>query len=89
LPIPTEPTDAFPRKISNDELFEIARLIVAPSRTDPSTIEWTTQLTLRRPLFLAMNANWDGVLGLTPWNSEVTRRSSADEQSARRNWQPV
>jgi hypothetical protein len=72
---PDRPSDAIHyAKISNDELFEIARLIVAAEIAKVHTIEWTTQLLYDEPLFLAMNANWAGVLGDQPLASEVTKR---------------
>jgi heme peroxidase len=48
-------------QISNDELFEIARLIVAAEIAKIHTIEWTTQLLYDEPLYLAMNSNWSGL----------------------------
>jgi hypothetical protein len=72
---PDRPAETIPyAKISDDELFEIARLIVAAEIAKIHTIEWTTQLLYDEPLFLAMNANWAGVLGDQPLASEVTRR---------------
>ena len=48
-------------EISNDELFEIARLIVAAEIAKIHTIEWTPQLLYDEPLYIGMNANWSGL----------------------------
>jgi hypothetical protein len=72
---PDQPADAIPyAALGNDDLFEIARLVVAAEIAKIHTIEWTTQLLYDEPLFLAMNANWAGVLGDHRLASEVTRR---------------
>ena len=47
--------------IDSDELFEIARLVVAASIAKIHTIEWTTQLLYDEPLYTAMNSNWYGL----------------------------
>jgi hypothetical protein len=48
-------------QISDDELFEIARLIVAAEIAKIHTIEWTPQLLYNEPLYIGMNANWSGL----------------------------
>ena len=48
------------REVTNDELFEAARLVVAAGIAKIHTIEWTTQLLYGEPLFRGMNANWGG-----------------------------
>lgn len=48
--------------VSDDELFEIARLVVAAGIAKIHTIEWTTQLLYNDVLYRAMNANWHGLL---------------------------
>ena len=74
---PSKPTEPIPYKaVSNDELFEIARLIVAAEIAKIHTIEWTTQLLYDEPLYLAMNSNWSGVLKDNE-ASEVTRNIMA------------
>ena len=50
------------KAVSDDELFEVARLVVAAEIAKIHTIEWTTQLLYNEPLYLAMNANWSGLL---------------------------
>ena len=52
--------------ISADELFEIARLVVSAEIAKIHTIEWTTQMLYNEPLYLAMNANWSGLLQKHP-----------------------
>lgn len=48
--------------VSNEELFQIARLVVAAEIAKIHTIEWTTQLLYDEPMFKGMNANWNGLL---------------------------
>jgi len=50
------------KDVAADELFEVARLVVSAEIAKIHTIEWTTQLLYSEPLFLGMNANWDGLL---------------------------
>lgn len=51
------------KDVSDEELFQIARLVVAAEIAKIHTIEWTTQLLYDEPLYLGMNANWGGLLG--------------------------
>src|SRR5262245_3696772 len=48
--------------VKPDELFAVARLVVSAEIAKIHTIEWTTQLLYNEPLFLALNANWFGLL---------------------------
>ena len=48
------------RDVTDDELFEVARLVIAAEIAKIHTIEWTTQLLYDEPLFRGMNANWGG-----------------------------
>ncbi len=72
------------RDVRNDELFDIARLVVAAEIAKIHTIEWTTQMLYNEPFYLAMNANWSGLLQEHPLVSaaleKVVQRfaSSAD-----------
>lgn len=50
------------RDVTDNELFEIARLVVAAEIAKIHTTEWTTQLLYNEPLYLGMNANWHGLL---------------------------
>ncbi len=49
------------RDVTADELFEVARLVVAAQIAKIHTTEWTTQLLYDEPLYLGMNANWHGL----------------------------
>ncbi|MFQ6021418.1 MAG: peroxidase family protein [Acidiferrobacterales bacterium] len=49
------------RDVTDDELFEVARLVVAAEIAKIHTIEWTTQLLYNEPLYRGMNANWGGL----------------------------
>jgi hypothetical protein len=49
------------KDIGPDDLFEIARLVVAAEIAKIHTIEWTTQLLYDEPLYAGMNANWSGL----------------------------
>ena len=50
-------------QVTDDELFEVARLVLSMEIAKIHTIEWTTQLLYNEPLYRAMNANWSGLLG--------------------------
>jgi hypothetical protein len=60
-------------EVSDDELFEVARLVVAAEIAKIHTIEWTPQLLYDEPLRLALEANWSGLLG----NGELVRAALA------------
>lgn len=61
---PERPTEVIRyQDVTDDELFEVARLVVAAEIAKIHTIEWTTQLLYNEPLYRAMNANWSGLLG--------------------------
>ena len=51
------------RDVPPDQLFEIARLVVAAEIAKIHTTEWTPQLLYNEPLYLGMNGNWNGLLG--------------------------
>ncbi|MGH9653627.1 MAG: peroxidase family protein, partial [Bryobacteraceae bacterium] len=51
------------KDVTPDELFEVGRLVVAAEIAKIHTIEWTPQLLYDEPLYKAMNANWNGLLG--------------------------
>lgn len=46
---------------SDEEIFQVARLVVAAEIAKVHTIEWTTQLLYNEPLYLGMNSNWSGL----------------------------
>jgi len=59
---PLRPDEAIRyRDVSDDELFEVARLVVSAEIAKVHTTEWTTQLLYDEPLYLGMNANWHGL----------------------------
>jgi Animal haem peroxidase len=84
---PARPAQAITyAQLSNDELFEITRLIVAAEIAKIHTIEWTTQLLYDEPLNAGMNGNWSGVFRDLPWLSDVTRglvKALGDSPSAK------
>ncbi|WP_455210136.1 peroxidase family protein [Kaarinaea lacus] len=49
------------KEVSDEELYQIARLIVSAEIAKIHTIEWTTQLLYGEPLYKGMNANWSGL----------------------------
>jgi hypothetical protein len=60
---PLKPDRDIPyRDVTDDELFEIGRLVVSVEIAKIHTTEWTTQLLYDEPLYLGMNANWHGLL---------------------------
>jgi len=61
---PSDPKKVIRNKdVSDDELFDAARLVVAAEIAKIHTIEWTPQLLYNEPLYKGMNANWNGLLG--------------------------
>ena len=49
--------------VSDEELFQVTRLVVSAEIAKIHTIEWTTQLLYDEPLNQGMNANWNGLFG--------------------------
>jgi Animal haem peroxidase len=78
------------RDISADELFEIARLVVSAEIAKIHTIEWTTQMLYNEPLYLAMNANWSGLLQKHPLAEkaleQVVERLAKAESNKSTDW---
>jgi len=62
------------RDVSAEELFEIARLVVSAEIAKIHTIEWTPQMLYDEPLYLAMNANWSGLLQKHPLAEQALAR---------------
>ncbi len=60
--------------VTDDELFEAARLVVAAEIAKVHTIEWTTQLLYDEPLYRGMNANWGGLFKEHPLLDKVVER---------------
>jgi hypothetical protein len=51
------------KDVTTDELFDVARLVVAAEIAKIHTTEWTPQLLYDEPLYKGMNGNWNGLLG--------------------------
>lgn len=61
---PSDPRRVIHNKdVTPDELFDVARLVVAAEIAKIHTIEWTPQLLYDEPLYKGMNGNWNGLLG--------------------------
>lgn len=75
--------------VTPDELFEVARLVVAAEIAKIHTIEWTTQLLYGEPLYRGMNANWQGVFheqkAVADALKEAVRRLEDSEQAKKAN----
>src|SRR5262245_47008186 len=54
------------REVGDNELFEVARLVISAEIAKIHTIEWTPQMLYNEPVYLAMNANWSGLLENQP-----------------------
>jgi len=77
------------RDVTPDELFEVARLVIAAEIAKIHTIEWTTQLLYNEPLNRGMNANWSGVFAkhetVAEALKEVVRRLGDSEDAKKAN----
>lgn len=77
------------KDVTPDELFEVARLVVAAEIAKIHTIEWTTQLLYNEPLNRGMNANWSGVFAkhevVAEALKEVVRRLGDSEDAKKAN----
>ncbi len=61
---PSDPKRVIHNKdVTPDELFEVARLVVAAEIAKIHTTEWTPQLLYDEPLYKGMNGNWNGLIG--------------------------
>ena len=49
------------KDVTEEELFQVARLVVSAEIAKIHTIEWTPQLLYNEPLYRGMNANWSGL----------------------------
>jgi hypothetical protein len=79
---PARPNDVIAYKdITDDVLFEIARLVVAAEIAKIHTTEWTPQLLYDEPLYIGMNANWSGIFKNDAQASKASRL--ANEATAR------
>jgi hypothetical protein len=50
-------------QVTPEELYQVARLVVAAEIAKIHTTEWTPQLLYDEPLYKGMNGNWNGLLG--------------------------
>ncbi len=67
---------------SDEEIFQVARLVVAAEIAKIHTIEWTTQLLYGEPLYLGMNSNWFGLFNVEEDNvSQVLRKIFDKEEN--------
>jgi hypothetical protein len=67
---------------SDDEIFQLARLVVAAEIAKIHTIEWTTQLLYDEPLYLGMNSNWFGLFNVEEDNvSQVLRKIFGEDKN--------
>jgi hypothetical protein len=77
------------KEVTDDELFEIARLVVSAEIAKIHTTEWTTQLLYGEPLYRGMNANWHGLLredsGVSDALKEVVRRLDDSDNPKKSN----
>src|SRR5919106_450706 len=62
------------KDVTADELFEVARLVISAEIAKIHTIEWTPQMLYNEPLYLAMNANWSGLLEKHPLVSSALEK---------------
>ena len=60
------------RRVGDEELFAITRLVIAAEIAKIHTIEWTTQLLYDEPLNLGMNSNWSGLFEKGSLASRIT-----------------
>ncbi len=82
------------RDVTADELFEVSRLVMAAEIAKIHTIEWTPQLLYNEPLYLALNANWHGLLTDNEPVATALRRvlaglAESNDQDKRNAWYSV
>ena len=65
------------KDVTADELFAVARLVVSAEIAKIHTLEWTPQLLYNEPVFLSMNANWQGLRKDFPEVSEILEKVAA------------
>ena len=77
------------RDVTANELFEVARLVVAAEIAKIHTTEWTTQLLYNEPMNRGMNANWHGVFEkqelVADMLKEVVRRLDDSDDARKAN----
>jgi hypothetical protein len=70
-------------EVTDEELYQAARLVVAAEIAKVHTIEWTTQLLYDDPLYRAMNANWGGLFDEESRMSRISERIRRDLAESR------
>ena len=73
------------RDVTPDELYQVARLVVAAEIAKIHTTEWTTQLLYDEVLYQGMNANWHGLLRDKPLLAKAVQGVSAANLAASAN----
>ena len=66
------------REVTDEQLFQAARLVVSAEIAKIHTIEWTTQLLYDEVLYLGMNANWFGLFREDNRVSRALERMTVD-----------
>lgn len=70
------------KDVSDERLFQAARLVVSAEIAKIHTIEWTTQLLYDEPLFAGMNSNWFGLFNADESRvSQILRRIFSKDES--------
>ncbi len=82
------------RDVSDDELFEAARLVVAALIAKIHTIEWTTQLLYDEPLYRGLNSNWNGLFDEYEKLSEilakiVRKKADSTDEDVATQWYSI
>ncbi len=83
------------RDVTPEELYQVARLVVAAEIAKIHTTEWTTQLLYDEVLYQGMNANWHGLLHDKPVlkraleSLAVQQFSPSKEESEHTQWYSV
>ncbi|MGB5252157.1 MAG: peroxidase family protein [Sedimenticolaceae bacterium] len=68
--------------VSDERLYQVARLVVSAEIAKIHTIEWTPQLLYDEPLFAGMNANWFGLFNQEEGRvSQILRRILSKDES--------
>ncbi|HEX9106457.1 MAG TPA: peroxidase family protein, partial [Longimicrobiales bacterium] len=73
------------RDVTPEELYQVARLVVAAEIAKIHTTEWTTQLLYDEVLYQAMNANWHGLLHDKPLLTHALQSIAVDKLARSRN----
>lgn len=84
----TQPNDQVTwEHVTNEQLFQLARLVVSAEIAKIHTIEWTTQLLYNEPLHAGMNSNWFGLFNQNEDKvSKVLRRLTNKDENILSRW---